>query len=182
MGVSSANTGFLFCRGMKQLDFCFFCLENMMSKLLPELKRHFESEGILLSMFASRWFVTLFCCSDIIPARIRLKVLDIFMLEKWGVIFSTSISVLTLVEEKCKETDFEGCLKIFSNVKRVLDERDEEEGVWKWLEKSVGEFVIGEKQIRDVQAEYFLESSQDSNDDDGGGRGGNGGEDGEINI
>ncbi|GMI15463.1 hypothetical protein TrVE_jg3546 [Triparma verrucosa] len=154
-------------RGMKQLDFCFFALDNMMGKLLPDLKQHFEGEGILPSMYASRWFVTLFCCSDIIPPKIRLKVLDIFMLEKWGVIFSTSISVLTLVENSCRETDFEGCLKIFSNVKRVLDERDEEEGVWKWLDKSVGEFVIWEKQIRDIQAEYFLESSLDTVDSDG---------------
>jgi hypothetical protein len=84
--------------------------------------------------------------------------------ERSDVVAALSNSILTLAS---LVADFEGCLKIFSNVKRVLDERDEEEGVWKWLDKSVGEFVIGEKQIRDIQAEYFLESSLDTVDSDG---------------
>ena len=149
-------------RGMKQLDFCFYALEKMMERFLPELREFFEREGIKLGMFASRWFLTVFCSEDVVTSEVRKKVWDIFMMEKWGVVFATSVSILTLVEGDCLKSDFEGCLKLFSNVKKALNNRPDEELVWEWLEKSVGDFLITEEQLNDIRAEFFLESSTES--------------------
>jgi len=143
-------------KGMKQLEFCFFTLNRLISIYLPGLSRHFASEGIHLNMFASRWFLALFCSDDVISKEVTRKLWDIFIVEKWPVVFSTCLSILTLLEKDLMKEDFEGMLKLLGHVKERLDER-EEQGEWQLLARAVGEFALEDAVVKDIQAEYWLE-------------------------
>ncbi|CAN0209230.1 unnamed protein product, partial [Hapterophycus canaliculatus] len=54
----------LWCQGLERLDLCFFSLARLLRRHCPSLRQHLADEGVELSMFTSRWFVTLFTSTD----------------------------------------------------------------------------------------------------------------------
>lgn len=64
----------LWCQGLERLDLCFFSLEKLLSRHCPSLRQHLSDEGVELSMFTSRWFVTLFTSTDVFGRGTSRKV------------------------------------------------------------------------------------------------------------
>lgn len=64
----------LWCQGLERLDLCFFSLERLLRRHCPSLRQHLSDEGVELSMFTSRWFVTLFTSTDVFGRGTSRKV------------------------------------------------------------------------------------------------------------
>ncbi|CAN0474912.1 unnamed protein product, partial [Laminaria digitata] len=84
----------LWCQGLERLDLCFFSLDRLLRRHCPSLRQHLADEGVELSMFTSRWFVTLFTSTDVFGRGISRKILDMLMVEGWPLIFKLSLGVL----------------------------------------------------------------------------------------
>ncbi|CAN0565619.1 unnamed protein product, partial [Ectocarpus sp. 12 AP-2014] len=86
--------GGLWCQGLERLDLCFFSLERLLRRHCPSLRQHLSDEGVELSMFTSRWFVTLFTSTDVFGRGTSRKILDMFLVEGWPLLFKMSLGVL----------------------------------------------------------------------------------------
>jgi len=86
------------------------------------------------------------------------------MMEKWSSAFGCCIGILSAVEEDLVGGDFEGAMKVLGNLKMFLEEGKGEE-VWVWLERMVGEVMVEEGYLKELQGEYFLESGGDGSRD-----------------
>ncbi|CAF1398107.1 unnamed protein product [Adineta ricciae] len=64
---------------MFYLGLCVYQLECLIQENLPDLYRHFRSENIHTSMFASSWFITLF--SNQLPLNLVCRTMDLFLSE-----------------------------------------------------------------------------------------------------
>lgn len=92
----------LWCQGLERLDLCFFSLDRLLRRHCPSLRQHLSDEGVELSMFTSRWFVTLFTCTDVFGRGTSRKVpakRGVFCI----VVYSTLAWVLTKqrIRTKC---------------------------------------------------------------------------------
>lgn len=71
----------LWCHGLERLDLCFFSLERLLRRHCPSLRQHLSDEGVELSMFTSRWFVTLFTSTEVFGRGTSRKVWDLYSLK-----------------------------------------------------------------------------------------------------
>jgi hypothetical protein len=154
----------MWCDGMMLLDMCFYVLDRIVSIYLPSLARCFKSHGIHMNMFASRWFLALFCSDDVIDKAVTRRVWDIFVMTKnWTVVFKASLAVLTVLEKEILAKDFEGILKILGNVKATIDDLEEKNtdksrgSLWELLGRAVSEFELDSDVVREMQEEYLAQ-------------------------
>jgi hypothetical protein len=59
-------------------------------------------------MYASQWFITLFCSN--FPVDFAARVLDLFLIHGWSIIFSISIALHKLHEQQLLKLKFEDIL------------------------------------------------------------------------
>ncbi|CAN0009708.1 unnamed protein product [Ectocarpus fasciculatus] len=104
--------GGLWCQGLERLDLCFFSLERLLRRHCPSLRQHLSDEGVELSMFTSRWFVTLFTSTDVFGRGTSRKILDMFLVEGWPLLFKMSLGVLLEMRPLLEPADMEGILKV----------------------------------------------------------------------
>eukprot|EP00752_Nemacystus_decipiens_P002242 g2125.t1 len=102
----------LWCQGLERLDLCFFSLDRLLRRHCPTLRQHLSDEGVELSMFTSRWFVTLFTSTDVFGRGTSRKILDMFMVEGWPLLFKMSLGVLLEMRPLLEPADMEGILKV----------------------------------------------------------------------
>ncbi|CAN0414745.1 unnamed protein product [Pylaiella littoralis] len=102
----------LWCQGLERLDLCFFSLERLLRRHCPSLRQHLSDEGVELSMFTSRWFVTLFTSTDVFGRGTSRKILDMFLVEGWPLLFKMSLGVLLEMRPLLEPADMEGILKV----------------------------------------------------------------------
>ena len=77
----------------------FFILLNLQKKLIPKIYNIFQRDGVLPTMYASTWFISLF--SKTLDFKIVVRIFDCFFLEGFKVIYRISLALL-----KLKENDF----------------------------------------------------------------------------
>jgi hypothetical protein len=83
---------------MAELGLYIYQLECMVQELLPELHRHFEAQNYHCSMYASSWFLTLFC--SCFPLSVAFRVIDLFLSEGIETIFRISVAILMICKEQ----------------------------------------------------------------------------------
>lgn len=77
----------------------FFILLNLQKKFIPKIYNIFQRDGVLPTMYASQWFISLFARS--LDFDIVLRIFDCFFLEGFKVIYRITLGLL-----KLKESDF----------------------------------------------------------------------------
>ncbi|CAN0070097.1 unnamed protein product, partial [Discosporangium mesarthrocarpum] len=102
----------MWCQGLQRLEFCFFALERLLMQHCPSLQEHLREQGVNLSMFTSRWFVTFFTSNDVFGRSGSRKVLDLFLVERWPLIFQVSLAVLLELQPLLEGADLEGIMKV----------------------------------------------------------------------
>ena len=84
----------------------FFIFLNLQKKFIPKIYNIFQRDGILPTMYASTWFISLFARS--IDFHIVLRIFDCFFLEGFKVIYRISLALLKLKENEFCRGD-KGC-------------------------------------------------------------------------
>merc|ERR1719228_1535566 len=101
----------MYRENFENLQLCFYQLDRLVEKRLPELWQHFQAVGLETHMYASQWFLTLFSAK--FPLFLVFRVLDVFMLQGVNTIFQVSIALLMMVRKELLAQDFEGIMKYF---------------------------------------------------------------------
>lgn len=100
----------MFKPSMAELGVCMYQLENLVQEQFPELHVHFQSQGFQTSMYASRWFLTLFTVT--LNLSISCRVMDIFLSEGMEFIFKMALAMLVIGKESLLSLDMEAMLKV----------------------------------------------------------------------
>ncbi|KPA83013.1 putative rab6 GTP-binding protein [Leptomonas pyrrhocoris] len=83
-------------------------LERHVESLLPALAAHLQSNEVQISMFASRWFLTLFVHQ--LPPPLLLRVWDFFLVRGWTVMVQVAVALLHQEQGELLKLDLEGVL------------------------------------------------------------------------
>ena len=75
-------------------------------KKLPKLARHMESINCEMSLFATDWFLCLFCTS--MPSDVCVRIWDCLFNEGPKIIFRVAVAILSLAERHLLEIDNPG--------------------------------------------------------------------------
>ena len=91
------------------------------SQDLPKLCEHFFHHKVQPSMYASQWFLTIFCVN--FNFDILARIWDIYLLEGIKSVFRFGLAVLSIKEKELLEVDFEG---IMDKIKTMYNEIDKD--------------------------------------------------------
>lgn len=103
----------MFKPSMAELGVCMYQLENLVQEQFPDLHIHFQSQTFQTSMYASRWFLTLYTTS--LNLQISCRVMDIFLSEGMEFIFKMALAMLAIGKESLLCLDMEAMLKVKEN-------------------------------------------------------------------
>ncbi|KAJ0411497.1 hypothetical protein ATCC90586_008546 [Pythium insidiosum] len=98
--------------GLVVLQPLFARFEAFFSRQKPELFAHFQSEGVPVAAFAARWFLTFFSAFETFGPTLVVRLLDLFVIDGWRVIFSMALVVLDELEDELLASDMEAILRL----------------------------------------------------------------------
>lgn len=105
----------MFKPSMAELGVCMYQLENLVLEQFPDLHIHFQTQTFQTSMYASRWFLTLYTTS--LNLQISCRVMDIFLSEGMEFIFKMALAMLAIGKDSLLCLDMEAMLKVIIMIK-----------------------------------------------------------------
>ena len=146
----------IFLPGFPDLKKKFYVLLNLEKKFIPRVYEVLKRDGILPSLYASEWFICLFC-KDLKP-NVLVRIFDTFLFEKYKVIYRFALAFL-----KMKENDFvngkPGIVYTMEVLKKILDDIDIEA-----LFKVAFSFKLSKKHISKFEQEYERNKNDKNNE------------------
>jgi TBC1 domain family member 10 len=112
----------IFLPGLVDVQKKLYVLSELGNELLPDLFDHFEDENIKVGMYATEWFMTLFCKS--FDMELGSRVIECFLQEGFKVMYRVALGVLESVQDELLELSFE---KILPRLKEVCEQLNVEE-------------------------------------------------------
>lgn len=114
----------LFRPSMADLPLRLFQLEGLIGSILPAVGSHFAELGITASMYASRWFLTLFASA--LPLKLVFRIFDVFLLDGLPVLFQAAITILAQHEEYLLRQGFEEAIQFITHLGAQYTDQTEE--------------------------------------------------------
>ncbi|GMF22919.1 unnamed protein product [Phytophthora lilii] len=111
--------------GMAVLQPYLSKFELLFSTHMPELYAHFQAEGVHVATFCTRWFLTFFSSFETLPPALVIRLLDIFIIDGWRVMFSVSLVILDELQEPLLKCDMEGILRVLQFPRSYMPEADQ---------------------------------------------------------
>jgi hypothetical protein len=94
--------------------------DKLIQQYMPALAAHMEKENVILTMYGTKWFITIYSSS--FPFNIVTRIWDIFLIRGWKIVFRVMLAVLKIHEAELLKTDFEGIMNLLSkDVHKGLD-------------------------------------------------------------
>jgi hypothetical protein len=109
---------------MKVLQPFFYRLEEMLRLEIPDLFQHFQREGIQVSSFSARWFLTLFSSFETFGPTTVIRLLDVFVVDGWEILFAMALVVLRELKDVLVEAELEDILRILRFPRNYMQEPD----------------------------------------------------------
>ncbi|KAJ3071151.1 GTPase-activating protein [Quaeritorhiza haematococci] len=103
----------LYTPQMSGLQLRLYQFDSLLRELLPVVDRHLEAEGIVSSMYASQWFMTLFAYR--FPLDIVFRIMDIVFAEGIETMFRFALALLKKNQDHLLTLDFESLLEFLKN-------------------------------------------------------------------
>lgn len=116
----------LFGEDMAGTHEVLYIAEKLINKFLPELYKHFEEQGVHVSMFITEWLVTIYVSK--FPFELVARVWDCFLVEGWKVVYRVMLSLLDHASKDLLGLKFEGILNYFREFPKRVDGRTIMEG------------------------------------------------------
>jgi hypothetical protein len=117
-------------------------------KHLPVLWAHLEGEGMHPTMYATEWFMTMFCRG--FNFDLCMRVWDIFLQEDFKIVYRVALALIKNVEQKLLAATFEGIMGLLRRLPENTDAAAVMEIAWK-ISVSRGEIY---KLEQEWQAEH----------------------------
>lgn len=141
------NLGTLFAPSLAGLRLALYQLDRLLEARMPALVAHLQEEQFESSIFATKWFQTLFIYS--LPMRYAERIFDAFLLEGPLVLFSVALAILEagIEYDGLLEQNFEQMMEYLNGVPSIL-----QEGTRREVDDSHSEgmLVVGEVRRREA--------------------------------
>ncbi|CAI5708265.1 unnamed protein product [Hyaloperonospora brassicae] len=126
VGISEPeNNQNLYEPGMVVLQPYLAKFELLFSTHMPRLYSHFQAEGVHVATFCTRWFLTFFSSFETLAPTLVIRLLDIFIIDGWRIMFSVSLVILNELQQQLLKNDMEGILRILQFPRRFMPEADQ---------------------------------------------------------
>ncbi|CAO3687231.1 unnamed protein product [Rhizopus stolonifer] len=97
---------------MEKLHKRMFQFEQLLSIHLPQVHRHLDAQGVLPSMYASQWFMTLFVYRC--PLDLVFAIFDVILVEGADMMLNFGLALIKKNQQAIVCLDFESLLEFFS--------------------------------------------------------------------
>ncbi|CAI5703180.1 unnamed protein product [Peronospora effusa] len=111
--------------GMAVLQPYLSKFELLLSIHMPKLFSHFQAEGVHVAAFCTRWFLTFFSSFEALAPTLVTRLLDIFIIDGWRIMFSFSLVILDELQKQLLKCDMEGILRILQFPRSYMPEPDQ---------------------------------------------------------
>ena len=132
----------------------FYILLNLQKKYIHKIYNIFQRDGIVPTMYASTWFISLFAKS--LDFRIVLRIYDCFFLEGFKVIYRISLALLKLKENEFVKAEKGNTLPLLVSCLENVDEKE--------LFKIAFGFSISRHYIEKLENEYEKVKNDEKNE------------------
>ncbi|RLN10649.1 hypothetical protein BBJ28_00005220 [Nothophytophthora sp. Chile5] len=112
--------------GMAVLQPFLSKFELLFSTHMPELYAHFQAEGVYVATFCTRWFLTFFSSFETLGPALVIRLLDIFVIDGWRIVFSMALVVLDELRDQLLRCDLEGILRVLQFPRNYMPEPDDQ--------------------------------------------------------
>ena len=109
----------LFGEGMKEAHQVLYVAEKLIAQFNPKLSKHFDKEGIHITMFATQWLLTMYTSS--FPFHFVTRVWDCFLSEGWKVAYRVMLALLERASPILMKLRFEDILEYFKELPTFVD-------------------------------------------------------------
>lgn len=96
----------MFSEGMTQTHRTLYVAERLLERHCSKLARHFQQQGVHMTMFATAWLLTQYTSS--FPFGLVVRVWDAFLYEGWKISYRVLLSILQ--SQQLESLPFEGIL------------------------------------------------------------------------
>ncbi len=146
----------LYLPGFPDLQKKFYVLLNLEKKFIPRIYNIFKRDDVHCSLYASEWFLCLFCKN--LKPSILVRIFDVFLYEGYKVIYRFAITFL-----KRKEDTFiknkKGIFFSAETLKTLFDDIEAEE-----LFKEAFDLSLSKKHIAKYEKEYEENKNNPNNE------------------
>lgn len=115
---------------------------------MPEVYKKLNKFNIQSVFYATPWFMTLF--SAVLPFNLYVRVFDIFLLEKWKIIFRVGLTIIKYQEQAILKAESFDDVMVALKQCDVFNKVDEDE----FFNKAMKSFVFSKKKITKYEEEY----------------------------
>ncbi len=132
----------------------FFILLNLQKKCIPKIYKIFQRDGIIPTMYASTWLISLF--ANTLEFKIVLRIFDCLFLEGFKVIYRITLALLKLKESEFLKAEKGEALPLLVSCTKNLDEEE--------LFKVAFSFSISRNLIDKIELEYMKVKDDEKNE------------------
>ncbi|KAI8369574.1 rab-GTPase-TBC domain-containing protein [Radiomyces spectabilis] len=108
----------LFTRHMEKLHERLYQFNQLLLYFLPEVHRHLDAQGVVPSMYAAQWFMTLFAYRC--PLELVFRVYDVVFVEGSQIVLNFALALMRRNQQTILSLEFEGLLAFFAE--NIYDE------------------------------------------------------------
>ena len=109
----------LFGEGMREAHQALYVAEKLIAQFNPKLSKHFDKEGVHITMFATQWLLTMYTSS--FPFHFVTRVWDCFLSEGWKVAYRVMLALLERASAVLVKLRFEDILEYFKELPTFVD-------------------------------------------------------------
>jgi hypothetical protein len=91
----------------------FWIQERLMAKFLPRLSSHFQRHSITTSIYATKWYLTLFLS---FPTRLAARIWDLFLFYGIDILPLTAVALLKMHEKRICRMGFEETMQFLGKI------------------------------------------------------------------
>ena len=132
----------------------FFILLNLEKKFIPKIYKIFQRDGIIPTMYASTWLISIF--ANTLEFKIVLRIFDCLFLEGFKVIYRITLALLKLKENEFLKAGQGETMPLLVACTKNLDEEE--------LFKVAFSFSISRNFIDKIELEYMKVKDDEKNE------------------
>jgi len=114
---------------------------------LGQLWVHLEGQGMHPTMYATEWFMTMFCRG--FNFELVMRVWDVFLVEDFKIVFRVALALIKNVEKELLVASFEDIMSLLRNLPERTDATAVMDLAWR--------IPVTRKEIFDLEKEYTVQ-------------------------
>lgn len=125
----------------------FYVQKKLCMKLCPDIMESLEANGIVISSYATKWYITLY--TNVLPFSTQLRLWDCFLLQGKDLLVIIAIAILWSLQKELLNGGFETAMNLLTREFLPVDD----DALLNWI------FVVMEREdtikaMRDARKEY----------------------------